>query len=776
MRISALYNSVAAAALAAVLWCHPLNAQEQQNAALLLQGAQSGVRVSPVTGSAGEELSVLVRGGNGIHGTSQPLWIVDGIEVNPALTYLNINDIKEIKVIKDLGETAVWGSRGADGVVVVTTGMDSTADKYRLSWKSEAGAVVPVQKLDGVSAALSHNHYLVVAASTANTCYGVSGWLRRTAGVEKRNRGFSGGARAVFDAQAGERLRFGMNSAFVLGSLNTVACRPSFGESSLTLLQHCPDFFAGQSISGWEEDFDDESLSKRLTNATYLDYTINPFMSLRVNLGFDLANTDRYIWYGNGTPIGLQRNGFASMQGNTDFSYNANAVLSWARFIARDHRLALDIAPDARGINTKRNTMQSDDFFSHTLRARGLVLYNGEPDICKYDYDYFSFGGYGRLGYRFKELAGLDALLRCDYAPRYDEAAVLRKSASAWFDAGKAFFPGGKTVSGLRIEASYGEAAHERNLPYLAYGDFITGNFGDIPDNLQLFYEGFWRLENHEAAVRADLGLLENRINLGAGFFARNVDDSFTSFSFGRKDGYYWVRAARKEHFKRVAQTGSRGVEADVKALIIKKKDLSWEVSANFAYNESRVLDMDHDDLAGRDLGNGYTVTANVPGYSPASFYGYRTGADGQPVDMTGDGVVDRYDRVVLGSKQPKYYGGIGTELRFGKLSLGMLATWAAGFEIADLNGLFIEGGPEYRLTDKYLHKGDYFRLSRLSAAYPLPDFKIAGKVWNAEISLSAYDILTITGCPLWNPAITGVDYGNCPASAAVLLGVKLGF
>lgn len=762
--------------LAAVLWSRPLSAQEHQNAALLLQGAQSGVRVSPVTGAAGEELSVLVRGGNGIHGNSQPLWIVDGIEVNPSISYLNINDITEIKVLKNNFETSEWGSRGADGVVLVTTGMDASGDKYRLNWKSEAGAVVPVQNLDGVSAALSHDHYLSISATTANTQYGISGWLRRTAGVEKRNRGFSGGARAVFDAQAGERLRFGMNSAFVLGSLNTVACRQAFGESSLTLLQRCPEFFRGQSIAGWEEDFDDESLAKRLTNASYLDFTINPFMSFRVNLGFDLANTDKYVWYGNGTPLGLQRNGYASIQGNTDFSYNANAVLSWSRFIARDHRFALDVSADARGVNTKRNTMQSDDFFSHTLRARGLVLYNGEPDICKYDYDYFSFGGYGRFGYRFRELAGLDALLRADYAPRYDDGVVLRKSVNAWFDAGKAFFPDAKTVSGLRVEASYGEAARERNLPYIVYGELLSGDFGNVPENLQLFYEGLWRLESREAAVRAELGFLEDRISLGVGFFARSVDDAFASYSFGRKNGYYWERAPRSGHFNRLTQTGSRGIEADLKALILKKRDLNWEVYANFAYNESRILDANIADLAGTDLGNGFTATANVLGYAPASFYGYKTGADGQPADLTNDGVVDRYDRVVLGNGQPEFYGAAGTNLSFGKLSVGLLATWAAGHKIADLNGLFIEAGPDYKLTDKYLHRGDYLRISRIGASYRLPDFKIAGKAWNAELSLDAYDILTITGCPLWNPAITGVDYGTCPASAAVLLGVKLGF
>ena len=69
--------------LVAVLSALPSAAQEPFNAATLLPGSTSSVLVSPVTGSAGEELSVLIRGGSGIRGASQPLWIVDGVELNP---------------------------------------------------------------------------------------------------------------------------------------------------------------------------------------------------------------------------------------------------------------------------------------------------------------------------------------------------------------------------------------------------------------------------------------------------------------------------------------------------------------------------------------------------------------------------------------------------------------------------------------------------------------------------------------------------------------------
>src|SRR5690606_35658900 len=87
-----------------------------------LSGRAAGVQVSPTTGAPGAGLNVRIRGTNSIQGSNEPLYVVDGFPIfgsNPTL--LNNTDIESIEVLKDASATAIYGSRGANGVVLITT-------------------------------------------------------------------------------------------------------------------------------------------------------------------------------------------------------------------------------------------------------------------------------------------------------------------------------------------------------------------------------------------------------------------------------------------------------------------------------------------------------------------------------------------------------------------------------------------------------------------------------------------------------------------------------
>jgi len=88
-----------------------------------LQGRASGVQVTQTSGAPGAGTVIRVRGGNSITGSNEPLWVIDGIVVgtNFNLNNINSNDIKSIEVLKDASSIAIYGSRGANGVVLVTT-------------------------------------------------------------------------------------------------------------------------------------------------------------------------------------------------------------------------------------------------------------------------------------------------------------------------------------------------------------------------------------------------------------------------------------------------------------------------------------------------------------------------------------------------------------------------------------------------------------------------------------------------------------------------------
>ncbi|NNE77374.1 MAG: TonB-dependent receptor plug domain-containing protein, partial [Pricia sp.] len=88
-----------------------------------LQGRASGVQVSQISGEPGAATTIRIRGGNSIQGNNEPLWVIDGIIVGSDynLSNLNTNDIQSIDILKDAVAVSIYGTRGANGVILVTT-------------------------------------------------------------------------------------------------------------------------------------------------------------------------------------------------------------------------------------------------------------------------------------------------------------------------------------------------------------------------------------------------------------------------------------------------------------------------------------------------------------------------------------------------------------------------------------------------------------------------------------------------------------------------------
>ncbi|MCA6068688.1 TonB-dependent receptor [Chryseobacterium sp. RG1] len=91
------------------------------NAAEAIQGRMAGVQVSLSEGSPGADVDIVIRGGNSITGSNAPLYIVDGVQMDNALSILSPKEIESIEVLKDASSTSIFGARGANGVVLITT-------------------------------------------------------------------------------------------------------------------------------------------------------------------------------------------------------------------------------------------------------------------------------------------------------------------------------------------------------------------------------------------------------------------------------------------------------------------------------------------------------------------------------------------------------------------------------------------------------------------------------------------------------------------------------
>ena len=87
----------------------------------MLNGKISGVYVAPGSGQPGASGAVVVRGKATLNGSTAPLWVIDGVIVGDGAGLLNPSDIETMTILKDAASTAIYGSEGANGVILVTT-------------------------------------------------------------------------------------------------------------------------------------------------------------------------------------------------------------------------------------------------------------------------------------------------------------------------------------------------------------------------------------------------------------------------------------------------------------------------------------------------------------------------------------------------------------------------------------------------------------------------------------------------------------------------------
>jgi len=778
--------------------------------ATLVQGQVAGVRISPIDGNVNGAVNTLIRGVNALRSDSQPLWIVDGAIINSnlnmnkdaffqygeqsftsplnALASLNAYDIESIEVLKDLSATAIYGSKGANGVIIIKTKL-SSEEGTRVNWTSNLGLSTPSLALDGTSNTLSHNHYLNVSGASGQTRYVVSGYFRQLNGIIDGNDAMMGGLRATFDTKANSAVWFGMNTSITMGNTNSVAGTSYFGKPSLTMTMRDPNFFPSDTFEGWKADYDDGAQDRRLTSSMYLTLNFTPALSLRTSMGLDFENNNRFIWYGDGTSFGLAKNGAASVLGTSLFKYNAASLLTWNRFFGSDHNIVLKAQVDASGNWDKLNTINGTDFFSHALRAKGINIAGSKATLHKFDHNYNTYGGYAGFSYTYKKVLGINGTLRADCTPRYDDSNYnLYKAGDVWFDVRNAFLSDNKTVSTLKVKAGYGEAGREQYVPYGLYDEYISGTYETIDEKLQMFYEGLNRVRSIEFNAGIDLGLASDRVKLYAGYYDKMTNDVFNAYCFGElspSSKRYWHYCDRSDVFKQSSLIANRGFEGSVNLQVLKGRDFGWTVYANAAYNVNQMLRVDSADDKGRAIGEGVLVNANVVGYPVGTLYGFKVDSEtGEYIDTTNDGKYDEFDKDVIGNPNPKIFGGAGTTFTFKGLTLDVLANGAFGFDILNLNSLLFNETAPYHISETYIEKGDYVKLSRVSLGYTFPMKKVKW-IRSLNVNVSALNLMTFTQYSGWDPEVncfgttylsSGVDYGSYPTARSIVAGISLNF
>ena len=786
-----------------------------QTPASLLKGQVSGVRVSSVDGSPNGAINTNIRGLNALRSDSQPLWIVNGVMLSNSLTqnlnafwerggvttkgdplpdyselsyssalnglaFLNPYDIESIEVLKDISATSIYGTQGANGVIIVKTRLGSGRENNVL-WNSNVSADFSNRTGSTFRPGISHNHTVGVNGINNNTSYNISGFIRNTNGIVKRVGSTVGGLNLALNTRANAMFWFGLNSNVSATVQHNAAGVAYLGKPSTMILARYPSKYAGDSLEGWENDYDDDVEDYRAVTSLYLQINFTPSFYLKGSAGFDFESNTRRIWYGNGTSFGKSVNGAASTMNSTLFNFNANVELSYNKFFAEKHHFTAKLVGEATGNHNRFGVMNGTTFDLHYLRARGLSSMSSRAAPYKFKRDYSLVGFYGTLAYDYNGYAGVNANFRADYSTKYTGGESMNyPSANAYVDLHKIFFEDAQVVSALKLEGGYGIAGREDYVPYEMLGNYLR-SYPSVNIGTEVFYDGLNRVRSTEWNVGLKIGLA-NAVDIAVKYYDKKTNDSFFIYNFGKLVGSYteWATESKID-YSTVGSISNKGFEFDINARIMNMGKFSWTAFANGAYNINRVTKVNNEDVAGRNIGKNIFLNVMTEGKSVSSLYGYVDDPAGGLKDLNNDGEITDADKKVLGNTIPLFSGAIGTTLKYGPFALDLKADAAFGFDIANMNKLIAEG--RTKLSGRYVEKGDYFRLSRVSFSYDIP---VKWKwVRSLSASVSALNLFTATKYSGWNPDVNcfgnsvlsnGVDYGSYPTVRTVVLGISAKF
>lgn len=841
----------------------------------LLQGKSPGLLIQSQSGQPGSAASVTIRGKGSVLGGTQPLYIVDGIEVTAAdFQGINPGDIESYNVLKDAVTTSQYGSRGANGVIVITTRRGRNA-KTVINYDYQYGVQqLPKSKLvllnsrekldyeiyydrpDGMNPfgwtqaeydSLSHvnadwegamfrqaktqQHILSATGGNDKTRFFISGSIFNQDGLVRTTRLNRYTGRANVDHTAGN-LKIGLSTTVGYSKLSGTDENDNVISTPLNAYRWTMPYITPYLPDG-SYNFSDPGENPNPLPDLFLNTNLN-----RQIKGIGVLSLDYKIAAVRGLSV--------RTQWGLDFTDDRNE-----RYVDR---------------NTQENQVQpglAGSFTSNTVRrvrTTGTTSINYEKrlgdhnfgvglfnEIIKRRFESTGFAGFGLVG-PIKNASGItpgtptnnfiplvagnateESILsyfligNYDYRNKYFLNVTARRDGSSRLAKGKKFVNYGGLGLGWNI-TSEDFMANQRlfnNLKLKAsYGSSGNAGIGDAYEALEQFgpavYNGVGGLVLTN--LRKDQLTWETRstTNVGVEFAVLNnkLNGSVEVYE-GITRGLYLNRLLSSTNgvgsiVTNMGRMANRGIEVSLEYELLRNRDWTISVNANWTANRSEILELDGND----EIVNGISI--NRIGERANSVYLVRyAGVDpdnGDALYYKKDGrtitnVYDPSDAVIVGSFDPKGYGGFGANITYKGFELSALFNYQYGFDIYNQARVDVEN-PQYWFsnlsrsmlrewqhpgditdipspfndfqdgTTRFLEKGDFLRFRNIMVSYTFPKSLIGRwKISNLRVFAQGQNLMTWHNFQGYDPEVfTGVLTGaHYPALKAVTIGASIG-
>jgi TonB-linked SusC/RagA family outer membrane protein len=919
--------------------------QHTTTADQILQGRIAGVQVIG-GGTPGNAMKVQIRGANSLLGDNSPLYVVDGVPITSGSTtasnglenlgssqnsnimsLLDPSQIESIDVLKDASATAIYGSQGANGVVMITTKKGVTSkptitvssditfntvakyiqietpwqfaeswneirqtypgnftyngkttalgvywpsvdeiknnpDKWGVDWQKEIFKnSITQQYTFSVSQKIANTNYNISVSNLNDPGVLMDTYFKRTNFSTNLNSSLwdnrlTYGANVYYSISNGSNKSSAGNSQFNRGVVNTALYYNNIfpvynADGTFYSLNEDPNNPAAGYRShpiNYIKNTKDISDSKYFIFAGYAELRILKNLKLKSTINNVLNNSSREGYWPNTVWRGATTNGFGSKTSietskmvyenylTYDVKIKGSSLNAVAGFSYQEDKYI--------NLGVSSSNFPSNDFDIKDISS-GQTPY---PSTDSYVYSQL-LSYYGRLNYNIKNRYLLTFTGRADGSSKFganNKWGYFPSGAFAWRVTEEKFMKNiAEQVSNLKLRASYGLTGSQAISPYQSmakmgavgyyFGDtYTTGYAYNSVQNPNLRWE-----TTKTFNVGMDLGLLKNKINIIVDWYDKNTEDLLWQYQMARETGF-------DIGVVNLGNISNSGLEIAISGSPVKNNSIEWNSALTYTRNKNKVVEFinpasSYDIVLGAPLwGDKIYPNVFMEGQPLGMFYGWKTNgilqtqaeanaltynngwASAVPgeykfVDVSGpngtpDGIIDNYDRTLIGNPNPDFLLNWNNSIQYKNFTLNLNFNCVYGGDIFNITGAQLnenrgyvgaaasndswspfnptnayrkirdDGKWDAAMLDRYIEDGTYLRLKTLSLGYKLNVKKGSLINW-INFNMAVNNAFTISKYTGYNPDVSdynsnvskNFDSGGAPTVRAYTFSVKFG-
>lgn len=756
-----------------------------------LQGKAAGVFIQN-NPQPGGDASIKIRGNNSMQYGGNPIYVVDGIIMESDFNMLNLNDVTSVNVLKDASSTALYGSRGAQGVVVITTKKGSKGegqisydtwvgfqnfsntdltlgakDIYELRidalenaesvggkfYKNNPGAsrkdfidkelfgpgkmwFADYEKesysqgksynwLDAVTrTAIENNHSLAFSGGNDKGSFYLSFGYNNKQGLVKTSNYKRYSGRLNVERTIKPWLKVGTNTSFTATKDDYVDGKVfQVAQNANPLLPINQDSLILAWGNNWDVNLenplntmriDKDRFRNKLLSANYVNISPIAGLNIRSTFSMDLLQSKYYEYI----PSDIQQAERDSYRGKASHNFNHNNNFQWDNSISYSKNLGVHHIDGMVATNFSQN---SSDYTNVTARDFPIDDFGYYNLGAAYDKLNFSLGSdfitskimsyVTRFNYNYDNKYYATVTGRYDGSSKFPKGkqwGLFPSVALAWDISQESFLKDNATVNLLKLRLGYGQVGNQRIPDYafysLYYPSYTSGNVTFNSSGQRGTTDLTWEKQK-QLNVGIDASFFDKRINLTAEYFNIVNSNLLMRRSLSTLTGY-------NSAIVNIGEMTNKGMEFTVDAKILNQNDFRWNLGANISFDKNKITKLFGDVDAVYNLG-GFSGTdiqregnfflgqslntiymlefdriiqeSDMPYVNSLDLPGKKLHPgdilpkDQQGAGLPGNGIIDQNDRVIVGKKDPKFYGGFSSNWAYKNFALNAVFVYSYG-------------------------------------------------------------------------------------------------